>query len=633
MRTDSKKISKRVMRPAILALACVLPWVGIVIASPSQDQQKQRRSIDPPIMSKGKYGQDLFMAVGRRDLSTAKALLDRGADPNSRNGLEFTPLYIAAASHNPDAMNLLLNAGARPNDDSPYGTALTFAAMTGHAEGARILLAKGADPNVSRVDGDTVLMMAAQAGNPEFIAELLKHKVDVNKTSYNGSSALSYAARMGHVPVGRMLLEAGAKPDLADSHRETPLMVAAKAGHADFVNLLIQKGAKVNIRNEKGLTPLMLAAMYGDSADSVQMLVRAGSKVEAKDAHGNTAGMLAAKRGYSEIAELLNTPRIGNSLPTASLAVARSMKLMQQSMLAFSRGTACISCHQEGLGRMVTASAKLRGLKIDKEMDQAQIGRLRGALNALKPLHEQAVKDPEVMKQLPLIEINELNSGYGWMMIGMAQSGDAPTAATAAIAEVLAKQQMPDGSWTFALPRVPMQSSVFTYTAIAARVLTVYGPKAKAAQSAQQLEMAKNWLMKAPAATSDDLSFRLLGLKWAGANLDERKKAIAELLAAQRPDGGWAQMPNMKSDAYATGQALYALAVSGGTPTSSKEYRAGVNYLLRTQDDDGSWFVNKRAIPANNYFDAAFPHGESQYSSFNGTCWATMALLETLPKK
>ena len=30
-------------------------------------------------------------------------------------------------------------------------------------------------------------------------------------------------------------------------------------------------------------------------------------------------------------------------------------------------------------------------------MDQAQIGRLRGALNALKPLHEQAVKDPDFL--------------------------------------------------------------------------------------------------------------------------------------------------------------------------------------------------------------------------------------------
>jgi squalene cyclase len=145
--------------------------------------------------------------------------------------------------------------------------------------------------------------------------------------------------------------------------------------------------------------------------------------------------------------------------------------------------------------------------------------------------------------------------------------------------------------------------------------------------------LAKKWLIETPAKSSDDLAFRLLGLKWSGATLEERKVAIQELLEAQLQDGGWAQLPGMRSDAYATGQALYALAVAGGIDVKSDAYRKGSGYLLRTQDPDGSWFVNKRALPVNNYFDAEFPHGESQYSSFNGTAWATMALLEMLPKK
>lgn len=59
----------------------------------------------------------------------------------------------------------------------------------------------------------------------------------------------------------------------------------------------------------------------------------------------------------------------------------------------------------------------------------------------------------------------------------------------------------------------------------------------------------------------------------------------------------------------------------------------GVQYLLRTQDADGTWFVTKRALPVNNYMNAEYPHAEAQYSSFNGACWATLALLDTLPKK
>jgi hypothetical protein len=47
------------------------------------------------------------------------------------------------------------------------------------------------------------------------------------------------------------------------------------------------------------------------------------------------------------------------------------------------------------------------------------------------------------------------------------------------------------------------------------------------------------------------------------------------------------------------------------------------------QDEDGSWYVNKRAIPANNYLDVGFPHGESQYILYTATCWAVMALAQT----
>jgi Ankyrin repeats (3 copies) len=56
----------------------------------------------------------------------------------------------------------------------------------------------------------------------------------------------------------------------------------------------------------------------------------------------------------------------------------------------------------------------------------------------------------------------------------------------------------------------------------------------------------------------------------------------------------------------------------------------GMAFLLRTQEEDGSWFVPKRVEPRNLYFDAAFPHGEAQHASFNATCWAVMALLQTI---
>jgi hypothetical protein len=126
-------------------------------------------------------------------------------------------------------------------------------------------------------------------------------------------------------------------------------------------------------------------------------------------------------------------------------------------------------------------------------------------------------------------------------------------------------------------------------------------------------------------------SFHLFGLHWSGADAEDIKKAVGQLLTDQRPDGGWAQLPVLASDAYATGQVLVALHRAGGVAVSDEAYRRGVKYLLRTQEDDGSWLVPTRARPANRYFESGYPHGKFQFISFAGSCWATMALSLTVP--
>jgi hypothetical protein len=75
---------------------------------------------------------------------------------------------------------------------------------------------------------------------------------------------------------------------------------------------------------------------------------------------------------------------------------------------------------------------------------------------------------------------------------------------------------------------------------------------------------------------------------------------------------------------------LFALNQAGGVAGTDPSYRRGVDYLLKTQCADGSWFVKSHAIPSNPYFESGFPHGKSQFISYAGTCWATMALTLTL---
>jgi hypothetical protein len=134
-------------------------------------------------------------------------------------------------------------------------------------------------------------------------------------------------------------------------------------------------------------------------------------------------------------------------------------------------------------------------------------------------------------------------------------------------------------------------------------------------------------------------------------------KAIArardELLAKQRPDGGWAQLDppapgvieasrrlglagaglglrRSQSDAYATGTALVALRRAGVGP-SDAAYQHGAAYLLKTQESDGSWRVKSRSKPFQTYFETGFPHGPDQFISSAATGWAATALALMLP--
>lgn len=579
----------------------------------------------------GKMGQELFVAVDHRDVAGVKALLKQGADPNSHNFLGFSPLDIAAASFQPEMMETLLEAGAKVDDASPVGTALTFAAQSGDVPGMKLLIARGANINPSRVDGITVLMLTARAGEAEMVSELLRLKANANATDSDGATALIYAAREGKKEAAQALLSAGATIDRADTHGWTPLMYAAVNGHTEMVRFLLENHANPNARDAKGRTAIALVAAYNDAPDVIRALKAGGADVQLKDKADRSAYNVAVARAHTGSAELLGTPgATPAAMPMVTLnsAARASLKAVQSSMKMFDQRTGCVSCHQDGLGRIAAASARQHGFQIDAQVQQTQTQRTEGMLAALKPLHQAALKDPKAMLQVPLVEIQELTPGYTWMMAGMAAQKQKANEATAAAAMVLARQQMPDGHWQFGVPRAPMQSSFFTTTALAVQSLRAYGPHSHGQEIEERIQRAKSWLLKTAPQNNEDRAFRLMGLKWAGATAEERRETADALRAEQRPDGGWSQLPTLRSDAYATGQALYALHIAGDVAATDPIYKAGVQYLLRTQDADGTWFVNKRAMPLNNYFDTGFAHGQSQYASFNGTCWAMMALLE-----
>lgn len=277
-------------------------------------------------------------------------------------------------------------------------------------------------------------------------------------------------------------------------------------------------------------------------------------------------------------------------------AIERAVPPIQRSAETFVQKRACFSCHHNALPILLLHDAKDRGVKIDEAILKAVEAKTfqdRGSLD---------VTDPTPNDSLLLM---------------------AEFAAGLAVDPVRRRRieswQREDGHWITSDFRPPHSSSLFTTTATAIRVIP----------AGERVARALKWLIEKKPQSTEDASFRLLGLVWGKGSASDIEVARRDLLAMQRADGGWAQNPRYKSDAYSTGEAVYALKESG------TESPKGVAFLLKTQASDGTWHVKTRMVsPAEvspPYFETGFPYKKDQIVSYAGSCWATMALLSTLP--
>jgi mono/diheme cytochrome c family protein len=166
---------------------------------------------------------------------------------------------------------------------------------------------------------------------------------------------------------------------------------------------------------------------------------------------------------------------------------------------------------------------------------------------------------------------------------------------------------------------------------LAIRGLKSYGWRGRKEEFAASIERARRWLRTARPQRSEEACFQLLGLHWAGETAETMTAPIESLRHLQRDDGGWAQLPTLGSDAYATGQALYALAQFLKDPMADPAWRRGLRFLLETQEEDGTWHVARRAFPFQPTMKSGFPHHRDSWISAAATSWAVLALTYAAP--
>jgi ankyrin repeat protein len=641
---------------------------ALVTAIRNADPQAIRQSLDDgaDVNARDAEGNTpLILASFYASPQCVKLLIDRGADVNTANRAGATPLIRAATSY--EKTRLLVAAGADVRVRTALGnTPLLLAARrAGNSRTVRLLLESGADAAQRNDVGISPVLAAAASGDPETVCLILDAgaKADDFPEPNRPSAAVSagmrtplmWAAYHNDVRMVRQLLERGADPNQS-TYFGNPLSHTCWSDSFEAAQVLLARGANVHARDAvANFTPLHWAAgTESPRPRLVEVLLANGADPNA--AGGEPVGafglvpqtprLIAEKRGRTAIvdalvaagakgpprAEKAAAPRrtLPDGLDHATLiastekALAALQTTAAKSRQSFVRHVSkqdCTSCHQQYLPMAAVGHARNRSVGFDQEAAREQIDSL-GRLTSPFFKHEYIVQTlfhPEPAHSL------------GYHLFGFVAEGVPPSARTDGMVHHMVTVQASDGRWFNNLPRPPIASGDVSATALAIHAIKHYGWPGRKEEFAASVERGRRWLWKVKAQTNEEAVFQLLGLHWAGEPAGKLAGLAQALRRQQRKDGGWAQLPVLESDAYATGQALYTLAQTVKDPVTGAAWQRGLRFLLERQEDDGTWHVVRRAFPFQPTMGSGFPHHRDSWISAAATSWAVLALTRALP--
>jgi hypothetical protein len=311
--------------------------------------------------------------------------------------------------------------------------------------------------------------------------------------------------------------------------------------------------------------------------------------------------------------------------------VERAIGYLRTESAAWLNTRQCAACHHVPLPLWAMSEAGRQGYAIDKKFVLDTTESLLGSKDKLmsSKIFPNPADPPD-----PRPQGRGLNMGLPFLAVAarsMPSLEEGQKQSLKLIAEEIVSKQQADGSWEFfaTLRRPPINESQTTDAAWVIMALEgEAGPDAPESLRAA-LSKATAWLAAAKSSDlhQDKVLKVLLGAR-AGKPRETLQPTIDELLALQRADGGWSQtVPELKSDAFATGQTLYVLSLVGYT-AERPEIKRGIDFLVATQTPDGNWPMISRSTP----------NGEPGSSKLltpivcSASSWATLGLSRLVPK-
>ena len=306
----------------------------------------------------------------------------------------------------------------------------------------------------------------------------------------------------------------------------------------------------------------------------------------------------------------------------ATMSLAKGAEYLDRSAIAWLHQHECASCHSTYSFLMARATlgdleapalVEIRGFVEDRVA-----GWDRGGLAKGLPAEEDEA-------------VTEVVATAATLAFFDASTGDKLRPVTRKALDRMWTLQRPDGSWNWNKHALPPQELDEYYGVVFAALGVGLAPEgyAKGKSAKTGVDRLKQYLRKNPAPNLHHQTMLL----WASLGMDglmtpsEREKTIRDLLALQRPDGGW-NLPSLgdwkrldgtpnqaaaSSDGYATGLVTLVLRQAGRNVRDETIQRA-IAWLQANQRVSGRWYT--RSVNADR----------AHYITNAGTAYALMAL-------
>lgn len=287
-------------------------------------------------------------------------------------------------------------------------------------------------------------------------------------------------------------------------------------------------------------------------------------------------------------------------------AIRKSLTFLQADMQDWRAQQGCAACHHGPLYVWTAARAKEQGFAINEKY----------FAETAKWLVDEP--DAKIFRHIPPPPEKprfSLASAYlAHAMTALPSNHEVSERGWQRALEQFEASQLSNGSWQTSTGRLPIfeqPENVTRFTVLALQSVKQNPTRKRAEQ----------WLQLQP---GDESHQGLILRLWEASNQRNKvltAKLVAQLRQLQQRDGGWRQSDLLSSDAYATGQTLFAWQ-RAGVPVNDPQVQRGIAFLVRTQQADGSWAMVSRPDPENGQ-----PADYLVPITYAGSAWGTLGLL------